>query len=70
MLFFDLPEKWQQSCVQKEDWLKFPNNSVSPQLFRESHLESGLGLNAAAFDNFRTLTTEIFIELGDILLCQ
>ena len=28
--FFDLPEKWRQlSCVQKEDWWKFPNDRVA-----------------------------------------
>ena len=36
-LIFD--EKWQQSCVQKEGWLKFPYDSVAPE-----SLVSGLRL--------------------------
>ena len=39
-LIFD--EKWQESCVQKEDWLKFFNHSLAPQSFRQSDLEKGL----------------------------
>ena len=31
LLFFVFPEKWQQSGVQKESWLKFFNDGVAPR---------------------------------------